>query len=93
MQEDAQDALAVNDQLFKGRRLAAILTDASLKKRWRIFNSCGRPYLIFPCVPGSHPDAAACSLLIKNLLGDTQEPLLQQVFERVVPVKEDGNLH
>ena len=33
MQEDAQVALAVNNQLFKGRRLAVILASASVKKR------------------------------------------------------------
>jgi len=43
-----------------------------------------------PClfsVPGSHQDAAARSLRVKNLPEDTQEPLLQQVFEKLVPVK------
>jgi hypothetical protein len=90
MQEDAQAALAVNNQLFKGRRLAVILADAGFKKRWRIFNDCGQPYLTFRVlfsVPGSHQDAAARSLRVKNLPEDTQEPLLQQVFERLVPVK------
>jgi len=88
MQEDAQ---VVNNQLFKGRRLAVILTDASLKTRWRIFNGCGQPYLIFPClfnVPGSHyPDVVSRSLRAKNLPEDDQEPLLQQLFETPVPVK------
>jgi len=90
MQEDTQLALAVNNQLFKGRRLAVILADTSVKKRWRMFNGCGQPYLIFHAllrVPGSHQDAVARSLRVKNLPGDAQEPLLQQVFEKLVPVK------
>jgi len=87
MQEDAP---VVNNQLFKGRRLAVILTDGSLKTRWRIFNGCGQPYLILPrlfSVPGSRPDMVPRSLRVKNVLGDAQEPHLQQVFETAVPVK------
>ena len=90
MQEDAQAALAVNNQLLKGRRLAVILADANVKKRWRIFNDCGRPCLICHVlfsVPTSHQDAAARSLRVKNLPEDTQEPLLQQMFEKLAPVK------
>ena len=39
-------------------------------------------------VSGSHQDAAARSLRVKNLPEDTQEPLLQQAFEKLVPVKK-----
>ena len=70
--------------------MAVILADASVKKRWRIFNGCAQPYLISRVlfsVPGSHHDTAARSLRVKNLPEDTQEPLLQQVFEKLVPVK------
>ena len=90
MQEDALAALAVNNHLLKGRRLAVILADGNVKKRWRIFNGRGQPCLIFHVlfsVPGSHQDTAARSLRVKNLPEDTQEPLLQQVFEKLVPVK------
>ena len=44
-------------------------------------------YSIFS-VPGSHHDAAGRSLRVKNLPEDTQEPLLQQAFEKLVPVKK-----
>ena len=38
-------------------------------------------------MPGSHQDAVARSLRVKNLPKDTQEPLLQQIFERLVLVQ------
>jgi len=38
-------------------------------------------------MPGSHQDAVARSLRVKDLPKDTQEPLLQQIFERPVPVQ------
>jgi len=79
MQEDAQ---VVNNQLFKGRGLAVILTDAGLNTRWRIFNHCRQPYLIFPCFIQSawlSPDVVFRSLRAKNLPEDAQKPLLQQL--------------
>jgi hypothetical protein len=39
-------------------------------------------------MPGSSGDATARSLRVKNLPEDTQEPLLQQAFEKLVPVKK-----
>ena len=44
-------------------------------------------YSVFS-VPGSRHDAAARSLRVKNLPEDTQEPLLQQAFEKLVPVNK-----
>ena len=38
-------------------------------------------------VPGARQDAAARSLRVRGLPKDTQEPLLQQAFEKLVPVK------
>ena len=51
---------------------------------------CRKAYLIrhvLLSVPGSRQDAAARSLRVKNLPVDIQEPLLQQAFEKLVPVK------
>ena len=80
----------MHNEPFKGRRLAVILTDGSVKKRWRRFNRCGQPCLISHVlfsVPGSHQDVVTRSLRVKNIPEDTQEALLQQVFEKPVPVK------
>jgi hypothetical protein len=67
-----------------------ILADGSVKKRWCIFNGCRQPCLICHVlfsVPGSHQDVVTPSLRVKNVPEDTQGGLLQQVFERLVPVK------
>ena len=67
-----------------------ILTDGSVKKRWRRFNGCGQPCLICHVlfgVPGSHQDLVTRPLRVKNVPEDTQEALLQQGFEKLVPVK------
>ena len=60
------------------------------KRGGAFFHGCGQPFLILHVlfsVPGSLQDAAARSLRVKNLPENTQEPLLQQVFEKRVPVK------
>ena len=38
-------------------------------------------------MPGSHQDVVTHSLRVKNIPEDTQEALLQQVFEKLVPIK------
>ena len=80
----------MHNQPFKGRRLAVILAEGSVKKRWRIFNGCGQPCLICHdlfSVPGSHQDVVTRPLRVKNVPEDTQEAFLQQGFEKLVAVK------
>ncbi|PVF92511.1 hypothetical protein CPB86DRAFT_769315 [Serendipita vermifera] len=71
-EEAAQSALALNNHMLKGRRLAVIMADSRL----------GRPSY----VPGAREEANNRSIRIRGVPSGTQEAILQQALEKMTSV-------
>ncbi|KAF9257513.1 hypothetical protein L218DRAFT_910382 [Marasmius fiardii PR-910] len=76
---DAQQALEANNQDFKNRRIAVTLVDPRVKGRNAKFDK--------DTGLGRKAEAKSRSVRVRNLPPSTQEGLLQQAIEKVVPVK------
>ncbi|KAF8964174.1 hypothetical protein BDZ97DRAFT_1816638 [Flammula alnicola] len=74
--KDAQTALAANNYELKKRRIAVTLADPRVRARHKSDTGLSRV-----------AEARNRSVRIKNLPPATQEGLLQQVLEKIVPVK------
>ncbi|KIK69665.1 hypothetical protein GYMLUDRAFT_212399 [Collybiopsis luxurians FD-317 M1] len=78
-ESDARTALDANNQELKGRRMAVTIADSRAKPKLRPFDA-DRGL-------GRNAEIASRSIRVKNLPADTQEGLLHQLFEKLVPVK------
>ncbi|KAF8195410.1 hypothetical protein BJ912DRAFT_956851 [Pholiota molesta] len=74
--KDAQSALAANNHELKKRRIAVTLADPRVRARHKSEIGLSRV-----------AEARNRSVRIKNLPAATQEGLLQQVLEKIIPVK------
>ncbi|KAJ3800908.1 hypothetical protein GGU11DRAFT_676191 [Lentinula aff. detonsa] len=77
----ARVALDANNHELKGRRMAITIADSRVKstQRYRTFD-IGRGL-------GRNAELASRSIRVKNLPANTQEGILQQMFEKLVSVK------
>ncbi|KAJ4001680.1 hypothetical protein F5050DRAFT_1708044 [Lentinula boryana] len=75
----ARVALDANNHELKGRRMAITIADSRVKSTQRTFD-IGRGL-------GRNAELASRSIRVKNLPANTQEGILQQMFEKLVSVK------
>ncbi|KAF5389233.1 hypothetical protein D9757_003432 [Collybiopsis confluens] len=78
-ESDARAALDANNQELRGRRMAVTIADSRAKLRLRPFNA-DRGF-------GRTAELANRSIRVKNLPSGTQEGVLHQIFEKLVPVR------
>ncbi|KAJ3976364.1 hypothetical protein EV361DRAFT_968793 [Lentinula raphanica] len=77
-ESDARAALDANNHELRGRRMAITIADSRVKSKRTFDTDRGL---------GRNAELASRSVRVKNLPPNTQEGILQQVFEKLIPVK------